>query len=575
VIRTCIKTKNNGLYIKSYEETYLNFELNQFLDYFTWRQNGYYNLVYEAVDRWVDLVETADKIALIYDHGGESISFSFRKIKELSCQWANMFVDLSLGVGDYLVIFTTSQLKAHLAMLAAVRLGAIFCPLSLDLTSYELHRQISSINPKIILTDSSLAHKFYRNTLNKKNILLLTSEKFSGCHIHEKLVNQFLPNQSKECAPNWVHPEHPLYLVFVPRGDTPPRGIIHVHGVMVNLLITGCYVLNLGKKSLCWTDWLPGQIVTLLYGSLVPWLCGSGVLMLGDEFSPSTCYRILERYNLSTWFTRSKNIDRLKQAGNDLFRQYNLNNIGHVVTVGSEISPKTFFWFHDNFDRYVYHTCWNFEVGMIALANFPGQSIKFGSTGLPVPGIHATVVDGLGHSQSLLSLGDLAFKSNYPFMFYKPWETIGWEDSLINYNWHFCNKFATIDEDGYFYLYGYKENVVEVLDRLLSSYEVEQALSEHPMVAECAVIQIITGKIVQLKCFVVLYLGCKSSLELREALKALVYTNVSPFLPLVEIEFILKLPRNSNQLLLRRVLRAKELGLPIGNQESLQNDWAN
>lgn len=212
-------------------------------------------------------------------------------------------------------------------------------------------------------------------------------------------------------------------------------------------------------------------------------------------------------------------------------------------------------------------------MGMIALAHFPGTDIKLGSAGLPVPGIQAAVVDGEGQSQPLLTLGELAFQPGWPAMFSGLWGEAGREEGFFRQGWYLSGDLATTDEDGYYYLHGRKDDILRVRGRLVGPYEVERALSHHPGVAECAVILPPAEGAPWFKAFVVLRQGHKGVWELKEVLKALARAEISPDLPLREVEFLPELPRNAKRRLLRRVLKARELGLPVGSFETLQEDW--
>jgi acetyl-CoA synthetase len=573
VIRTRIRAEDRPSRLGPYEPAYLNFRWEKLYKEFSWHQSGQYNLVQEAIDRWAEPGQMPEERALVYERGGEVSTYSFRQIKELSCQWANMLAGLGLASGDRLVVLLPPRPELHLAVLAAARLGAIFCALPPDLTPHELYRLMARVDPKVMVTTPHLARRLPAEALPGEAVLLLTEGSLPGLHPREELVPQLLPAQAKECATRWVEPNHPLYLVFTSGGDGPPRGSVHVHGGMVGLMMTGRYVLDLGPGSLCWTDGLPGWVTSTVYGGLAPWLCGSAVLLIGDEFSPPAWYRALEHHKPTTWYTRPGVIELLKQAGDDLVKRYDLTGLGHVATVGRTLPPKNFFWFRNNFDRHIHDTWWSAEMGMIALAHFPGTDIKLGSAGLPVPGVQVAVVDDQGQSQPLLTLGELAFKPGWPAMFSSFWGEAGREDGFFRQGWYLSGDLATTDEDGYYYLHGRKDDILRVRGRLVGPYEVERALERHPAVAECAVILPPTEGALWFKAFVVLRYGHKAVWELKEVLKALARAEISPDLPLRELEFMPALPRNAKRRLLRRVLKARELGLPTGDAEALKEDW--
>ena len=294
-------------------------------------------------------------------------------------------------------------------------------------------------------------------------------------------------------------------------------------------------------------------------------------MVQGDPFSASTWYRTLERHEVAVWYTTPRTIRRLMEAGEDLPSRYDFSHLRHISTVGETLPPDLFYWAKKNLKLSLHDTWWMTETGMICLANFPSMAIKPGSMGKPAPGVEAAVVDENGESLPLLTMGELALKPGWPSMMTDIWrDRERYQDYFRLEGWFLTGDMVLQDEEGYFYHQGRMDDLIKAGDVLIGPYEIEQVLCNHPAVTEAAVISRNKGSdSPNLKAFVIIGKGFNPSNRLNHELKAFVRAHLPHEAAVSEIEFMDALPKTLSGKLLRRVLRARELGLPTGDTLSM------
>jgi acetyl-CoA synthetase len=477
-----------------------------------------------------------------------------------------------LKAGDRFFIFLPACPEIYFALLGCARLGVLFCPLYATLGFDELEACIKNAEPSAILTHPDLAERLPYDTMDFVQSIFFCEGPLPGLFRNEILVPEELDPASGDLEPIWVTGDTPLYLIYTSGSTGPPKGVVHAHRDMVGHLATGRYVLDLKENSILWTDGDSAWITGTVYGTFAPWLCGAASLIQGNPFSASTWYRSLERHGVSVWYTSPMRIKRLLEAGEDLPTRYDLSHLRHIATVGEALLPELFYWIKKNLKRSAHDTWWMSETGMICLANFPFMDIKPGSMGKPVPGIEAAIVDEMGEPLPLLTMGELALRAPWPSMMKGIWRD---EERYRVYfrlkDWFLTGDMALKDEEGYYYHQGRIDDLIKVGEKLIGPYDIEQILRQHPAVLEAAVISKSTDlSKPHLKAFITIGKSYTPSNRLNQEIKAFVKANLSPDAPLKEIAFLDKLPKTSTGKLLRRVLRARELGLPAGDPSQMK-----
>jgi acetyl-CoA synthetase len=297
------------------------------------------------------------------------------------------------------------------------------------------------------------------------------------------------------------------------------------------------------------------------------------------EFDPERWYRILEKEKVTVWYTAPTAIRMLMKAGDDLPRRFNLSSLRHVASVGEPLNPEAVLWGERVLGRPIHDNWWQTETGGIMIANFPAMDIKPGSMGRPVPGVEVAIVktnDKVSEGIEIIDTpdveGELAIKAPWPSMFRA---YLGQEErykKCFRGGWYLTGDLARRDSDGYFWFVGRSDDVIKSSGHLIGPFEVESTLMEHPAVAEAGVIgkpDPLLGESV--KAFVSLKAGYTASDGLRKELIALARKRLGPAVAPREISFLDSLPKTRSGKVMRRLLKARELGLPEGDTSTLEN----
>jgi acetyl-CoA synthetase len=250
--------------------------------------------------------------------------------------------------------------------------------------------------------------------------------------------------------------------------------------------------------------------------------------------------------------------------GEPLLKKYDLSSLRHLLSVGEPLPSEVVYWARRVFKAPIHDTWWMTETGMIMIANYPSMSIKPGSIGKPFPGISAAVIDPQGDKLPPLTLGELAIQRGWPTMARQIWQDgKSYQDYFPIEPWFVSGDTAYMDEDGYFYYQGRDDDLVKIAGVVVGPSEVEDVLRRHPWIADAGIIgkpDPLKGN--TLKAFVELKPGSTPSEELKKDIIEFVKTHFSPRIAPTEVEFRPKIPRSDDGTLIRRVLKAWELGLP-------------
>jgi acetyl-CoA synthetase len=259
-------------------------------------------------------------------------------------------------------------------------------------------------------------------------------------------------------------------------------------------------------------------------------------------------------------------------AGDDLPGRYDFSGLKLIATVGETLSPEQFRWVKDTLKIPPRDTWWMTETGMICIANYGAHEIKPGSMGTPVPGIEAAVLDEEGELQPPDTLGELALKTGWPSMMTGIWQDAHrYQRYFRHKDWFLTGDMVTVDNDGHYFHHGRNDDLIKLGQEFIGPYEIERSLLLHPAVREAVVISIgVSSRSARVKAFVTLNPGFTPSKRLNVEVKTFVKAQISPEIPLDEVEFLEDLPKTRSGKTLRRALRARQLGLPIGDPTKMK-----
>lgn len=575
MIKARVKAENPNAILGEYESTRKRFSWAEEEKALLGAEASRINLVTASVDRWASSAADRDRPALIFEKDNEVRTFTYAELQAASCRWANLLHHYGFRSGERFFLFLPPCPEAYLAMLACARLGVVFCNVFSTSTYDELEVRLRTAKPAGILTHPDLAEQLPLDAMESVRRVFLMHGPSPGMTPGELVIRDEIDNMPDTFSTRLFPRRAPLYLNFTSGSTGTPKAIVHTHLDLLGMHATARFVLDLTPETLLWTEAQPAWVTGTVYGAFAPWLCGAATLIQGDPFSASNVYRTLEKHRIAVWYTTPTTIRHLMEAGEDLAGRYDLSFLRHVATVGEPLVPDLFYWARKQLRHSLHDTWWMTETGIISLANYPSMDIKPGSMGKPVPGLTAAILDEEGEPAPPLTMGELALKLEWPGLMSALW---GDEERYEQYfrvpGWFLTGDMALMDDEGYFYHQGRNDDLIKVGGiKMIGPYEIEHVLYMHPAVAEAAVISKGgdpgSGKS-SVKAFITLHPGAPPSTRLNQEIRAFLRANLSPDIVVREIAFIDRIPKTRSGKILRRVLRAQELGLPVGQPLNLK-----
>jgi acetyl-CoA synthetase len=371
-------------------------------------------------------------------------------------------------------------------------------------------------------------------------------------------------------------PETPALLHFTSGTTGTPKGAIHVHEAVVAHHMTGKLALDLHQDDIFWCTADPGWVTGTSYGIIAPLTNAVTSIVDEAEFDARHWYQLLAEQRVTVWYTAPTAIRMLMKAGPALAREYDLSALRFLASVGEPLNPEAVLWSQQVFGRAFHDNWWQTETGGIMIANFAAMEIRPGSMGCPLPGIEAVIVrrtDPAGAEPVTEpdGVGELALRPGWPSMFRGYWNEPERYAKCFASGFYLTGDLARRDADGYFWFVGRSDDVIKTMGHLIGPFEVESALLEHPAVAEAGVIGIpdpVAGELV--KAFVALKPGFRWDDPLRRELLGFARTRLGAVVAPKDIAFLPAIPRTRSGKIMRRLLKARELGLPEGDISTLE-----
>ena len=563
--------------LEDYEKTYRRFSWREAEGELDWFAKKKLNAAYNSVDRHLKTWRK-NKVALYWE--GEDASekkFTFEELSETSNQYANYLKDLGVKRGDRVFIFLPRIPEFYLSFLGILKIGAIAGTLFSAFQEKALFDRLENSQAKILVTNQELklrVDKIRKKLKNLKEIVVVDEPEFQ-----KKAA--LCPNAFKISQ---MAPTDAAFMLYTSGTTGKPKGVVHQHLSILQEHLTAKWVLDMHDEDTYWCTADPGWVTGIAYEILGSWSNGVAAVIYEGRFNPQRWYEILEKYRITIWYTAPTAIRMLMAAGSELIKTYDLSHLRHLASVGEPLNPEAIRWglkvfklpFHDNW--------WQTETGAICIANYPVLPIKPGSMGKPVPGIEAAVVDESGSVLPLGQMGNLVLKPGWPSMMRKIWRRPKKYKSyfikgLVSHErgakrrveWYFTGDLAYKDKDGYFWFVGRADDIIKTGGERVGPFEVESALIEHPAVAEAGVIgkpDPLRGEII--KAFITLKPKVKPTKKLKEEIAQFVKKHLAGHAYPREIEFIDRLPKTRSGKIARRVLKARELGLAVGDISTLE-----
>lgn len=541
---------------------------NEELSFF---EDGKFNTAYNAIDRHV-LTERKNKKALLWEGAnGEKKIYTFEELYFLSNQFGNLLKNLGIARGDRVFIFLPRIPYLYASFIGILKIGAIAGTLFSAFQEQALFDRLENSQAKVLITNCELAKRIsgVRDKLpNLKNILIVDDAEFE----------KTLSGMSNQLECERMDPDDFAFMLYTSGTTGKPKGVVHKHNAILSQHITAKYVLDIRDDDIYWCTADPGWVTGIAYGILGSWSNGVTSVVHEGRFDPAKWYQILQDNKVTVWYTAPTAIRMLMAKGEDLVKQYNLSSLRHILSVGEPLNPEPIRWSIKTIGLPFHDTWWQTETGCICIANFPCLDMKIGSMGKPIPGLTAGIVDDEGNEVPVKSEGNIALKPGWPSMMKTIWQNEEKYKSYFKNGWYISGDRGWKDEEGYFWFIGRADDVIKTSGERVGPFEVESALVEHPMVVEAGVIgkpDSLRGEII--KAFVVVKPEILPKIQdpvfaekLKEELSMFVKKNLAGHEYPREIDFIDKLPKTRSGKIMRRILKAKEMGLPIGDTSTLE-----
>ena len=546
---------------------------------------GGINIAHECVDRHAS-GPNAGRIALrfVAKKPGEVLGeITYAELAAASNRFANVLRDLGVGAGERVFALSPRLPGLYITALGTLKNRSVFSPLFPAFGPEPIKTRLALGSARVLVTTAALyARKVaqIRAALPTLEHVLLIDDGAEGLDPGVRALSELLERASPVFAIPATSPEDPALLHFTSGTTGTPKGAVHVHAAVLEHHITGRWVLDLHPDDVYWCTADPGWVTGTSYGIIAPLTNGVTTIVDSEEFDATRWYEILERERVTVWYTAPTAIRMLIKAGPDLPKRYHLDALRFAASVGEPLNPEAVIWservlgvpFHDNW--------WQTETGGIMIANFACLPIKPGSMGRPVPGIEAAIVEASADGEvepvaTPDTPGELAIRPGWPSMFRAYLGADERYRKCFRSGWYLSGDLARRDADGYYWFIGRADDVIKSAGHLIGPFEVESVLMEHPAVAEAGVIGKPDPTMLEVvKAFVSLKSGFAPGEALRRELLALARKRLGPAVAPREIEFLDGLPKTRSGKIMRRLLKARELGLAEGDTSTLEQDPA-
>jgi acetyl-CoA synthetase len=502
--------------------------------------------------------------------------FSFDDMRKTSNQIANGLTSIGVKQGDRVFVYLDRVPELYQSILGILKTGAIAGPLFSAFGPEAILDRLQDSEATVIITSPSLKPRVddIKDQLpNLKHIIVVDSatEAFNPVNDTEHCLSNWVQNQPTEFKTVQTRADDGSVMHYTSGTTGKPKGALHKHGALISQRATAKYVLDLQPNDIYWCTADPGWVTGTAYGIFGPWSQGITQLVYEGGFNADTWYQLIEDYNVTVWYTAPTAIRMLMKSGVDAVKRHDLSTLRHLCSVGEPLNPEAVQWGLEAFGLPFHDTWWQTETGCMHICNVPTLPIKPGSMGKPFPGVTAGILDDERNPLPAGEEGHLALRPESPSMFKTYWGQQAKYESKFKNGWYLTGDRAVQDEDGYFWFIGRDDDVINTAGHLVGPFEVESALVEHPDVAEAAVI----GKpdperLEIIKAFVALNEGVKATDEKKEDIRLFVRNRLAAHAYPREIEILDSLPKTRSGKIMRRLLKARELGLPEGDTSTLE-----
>ncbi len=538
------------------------------------------NIAYEAIDRHAS-GPRRDHTALRWiSRDGAIRDFSYDDMRRLTNRFANALRGLGVGKGDRVYVLAGRIPELYVAALGTLKHRSVFCPLFSAFGPEPIHSRMSIGGARVLVTTESLyARKVaaLRERLPELQHVILVGDEHEATQVEGTLdYVSLMDAASDEYEIEATDAEDWALLHFTSGTTGTPKGAVHVHEAVVAHHATGKLALDLHPDDVFWCTADPGWVTGTSYGIIAPFTNGVTNVIDEGDFDVERWYSILETQRVSVWYTAPTAIRMMMKAGAEIASQHSYPALRFLASVGEPLNPEAVVWGQEAFGLPFHDNWWQTETGGIMIANYASMDIQPGSMGKPLPGVEATIVERRDDGSAVEltqpdATGELALKPGWPSMFRGYWHEEARYQKCFAGGFYLTGDLARRSADGYFWFVGRADDVIKSSGHLIGPFEVESVLMEHAAVAEAGVIGKPDPMAMEIvKAFVSLKSGFEPTEALRRELLGFARSRLGAAVAPKEIDFLPTLPKTRSGKIMRRLLKARELGLPEGDISTLE-----
>jgi acetyl-CoA synthetase len=541
---------------------------------------GGLNIAHEAVDRHACGARAAHLALRWLGKRGEQRDFTYAGLRRLSNRFANVLRRLHVSKGERVFILSGRVPELYVAALGALKSGSVVCPLFSAFGPEPLQQRLAIGDGRVLVTTAALYARRriaeWRAALPRLEHVLLIDGDTANTAAGTYALAPLMESAAEEFAIPPTDPEDMALLHFTSGTTGKPKGAVHVHEAVLAHHVTGTYALDFHPDDVFWCTADPGWVTGTSYGIIAPLAHGITSIVDEGDFDAARWYGVVQQQRVTIWYTAPTAVRMMMKAGADVARAYDFSRLRFIASVGEPLNPEAVVWGHETFGLPIHDNWWQTETGGIMIANFPAMDVRPGSMGRPLPGIDAAIVQR--HENGMIEVlaepgrqGELALRPGWPSMFRAYLHEEERYRKCFAGGWYLTGDLARRDAEGYFWFVGRSDDVIKSAGHLIGPFEVESALMEHPAVAEAGVIgkpDPVIGEVV--KAFVSLKPGYTPDEALQKELIGFARTRLGPAVAPRELAFRDSVPKTRSGKIMRRLLKAQELGLPVGDLSTLE-----
>lgn len=569
--------------------------------FFKWFEDGELNISYNCLDR--HLRDQPDKVAIRFEaDDGKVTHCTYRELYHQVCQFANGLKALNIKKGDRVIIYMPMRIEAVVAMQACARIGAIHSVVFGGFSAKSLHERIVDAGAIAVITADEQTRGGKQHPLkltvdeaismgNTESVQSVIVYKHTGTSVpwqngRDVWWHELIQDRALDCDPEWVNAEHPLFTLYTSGSTGKPKGVQHSSaGYLLGTIVSMQWIFDYKPSDIFWctadVGWITGHSY-VAYGPLA--VGATQVIFEGVPTYPDAgrFWRIIQNHQVTIFYTAPTAIRSLIKLGVDLPKQYDLSSLRLLGSVGEPINPEAWMWYYTVVGQSrcpIVDTWWQTETGCHMIAPTPGaMPLKPGSCTFPLPGISVAIVDEAGHDVEQGKGGFLVIKRPFPSQIRTLWgdparfKKTYFPHDIGDGRYYLAGDSAHRDKDGYFWIMGRIDDVLNVSGHRLGTMEIESALVANPLVAEAAVV----GKPHEIKgeavvAFVVLKEKSpqgEQAQEIAHILRDWVAKEIGPIAKPEEIRFGDNLPKTRSGKIMRRLLRSLAKGEEITQDTS-------